>query len=418
MRELLYLCHRLPFPPDRGDRTRSFHLLSALARAHRVHLLAFDDVGRRPEEWAPLHDLCASVEVVPLPARRAYLRTAIWSWHPRPLTLSYFHSRLLRRRVHELGARRPLDGIVAFSTAMGPYALALPGIPRVLDMVDVDSGKWAQYARRGPLPMRPVYALETRRVRAYEKAITPLFERVVLATERERALLTSFAMGGTVVTIRNGVRLPAEAPTVGTDPQPTLLFAGQMDYLPNVDAVTVLARKVLPVLRRRFGDVRLLVVGRCPCPTVRALAALPGVTVTGEVPEVGPFYRRAWLFVAPIQIAQGVQNKVMEAMAAGVPVVTSSAVARGLVDGEVAPGRDFVVADGEDAVARAVARLLDSPGERATLADNARARMAAAYSWERSGVELVRLVDGVCEGRGRGHAPRPARAPDELLARA
>lgn len=393
MRDLYYLCHRLPYPPDRGCRTRSFHLLSALARRHRVTLLTFADVDQRPEEWAPLRGVCDRVEVLPLPASRAYLRTAWHSWRPRPFTLSYFHSGRLHRRLRELARERPPSIVVAFSSAMAPYATAVPGVPRVMDMVDVDSAKWAQYARRARLPMRIVYALEARRMRAFEAEIARRFDRVVLATESERALLLAHAPGAPAVTIGNGVAIDPERGPVGGEPCPTLLFAGQMDYLPNVDAVAILAREVLPLLRRRFPAVQLLVVGRCPTSTVRALGALPGVTVTGAVPDVRPYYERAWLFVAPLQIAQGVQTKVMEAMAAGMPVVTSSVVARGLLDGGVVPGRDLLVADGAGAVAGAVARLLESSAERAALAAHARARMQEAFSWQRSGEELLGVLD-------------------------
>jgi glycosyltransferase involved in cell wall biosynthesis len=264
--------------------------------------------------------------------------------------------------------------------------------------------------------MRPVYALEARRMRALEVEIARRFDRVVLATESEREQLRALAPEAPAVTIRNGVDLAPPVSPARSDPAPTLLFAGQMDYLPNVDAVAVLAREVLPLLRRRFPGLRLLVVGRCPTPTVRALAALPGVTVTGAVPEVRPYYERAWLFVAPLQIAPGVQTKVMEAMAAGIPVVTSSAVARGLRDGGVVPGEDLLVADGPAAIADAVARLLASPAERTALASRARARMVAAFSWQRSGEELLALIERA--GERRAAAPRIAVRGDERLARA
>lgn len=416
MRDLYYLCHRLPYPPDRGCRTRSFHLLSALARRYRVHLLTFADVGQRAEDWAPLREICAGVEVLPLPAARAYLRTALHSWRPRPLTLSYFHSGPLHRRLRELAGERPPAAVVAFSSAMAPYALDLPGVPRVMDMVDVDSAKWAQYTRRGRLPMRLVHALEARRMRACEAAIAKRFDRVVLATESERELLLALAPQAPAVTIRNGVELVPEVDPARRDPGPTLLFAGQMDYLPNVDAVAVLAREVLPLLRRRFPTVRLLVVGRCPNGTVRALAALPGVTVTGAVPDVRPYYERAWLFAAPLQIAQGVQTKVMEAMAAGLPVVTSSAVARGLRDGSVVPGRDLVVADGTGGLAAAIARLIEDPAERSALAARARDRMVEAFSWQRSGEELIEVIERASGGRAVELVPQAPRG--ERLARA
>jgi sugar transferase (PEP-CTERM/EpsH1 system associated) len=399
LRDLLFLCHRLPYPPDKGCRIRSFHLLQNLARDDRVHLLTFADAGQPPAVWAPLHDLCASVEVVPLPSRRAFLRTALGAWRPRPLTLGYFDSLQWRRAVGRW-VRRPPAATFAYSTAMAPFALEV-GAPALLDMVDVDSAKWAQYARRGPLLLRPLHALEARRMRAYEARVAPRFGRVTLATDRDTELLLSFAPTAAASTLRNGSDLAGRPESVAADPDPTLIFTGQMDYLPNVDAVVRFARTVLPRLRQRFPRLQFLVVGRSPTSAVRRLAPLPGVTVTGAVPDLGPYLRRAWLFVAPLRIAQGVQTKVLEAMASGLPVVTTEVVMEGLRDGGVVAGEDLVVTADDAALGAAIERLLVDPGERARLAANARARVSVAYDWGRASQQLAVLFDEVCNAPSR-----------------
>src|SRR6185295_6371650 len=201
------------------------------------------------------------------------------------------------------------------------------GVPAVLDMVDVDSAKWEQYARFARLLMRPVYALEAKRLRAYEASLAGRFERIVLATSNERRLYEAFAPDARAAAVSNGVDFdhfkPLDLPKADN---PSLIFTGQMDYFANVDGVVFFAREVMPRLRERFPDLELVIVGRSPVPAVRALAELPGVSVTGAVGDVRPFLARAWAFVAPLRIAQGVQNKVLEAMAMDLPVVCSDRV--------------------------------------------------------------------------------------------
>ena len=390
-RHLLFLAHRLPYPPDRGCRIRAYHLLAQLARHHRVHLLTFADGGQQPRSWWPLRELCATVEVMPLPRLRAYARTALRSPYRQPLTLSYFRSRRMLRAVEQHPARAEISAIVAFSTAMAPYALALD-LPAVLDMVDVDSAKWAQSARYGHPIMRPIYALEARRVRAYETEMADRFPAITLATDRERELLLSFASTALAHTVRNGVEVPP-AFSARPAPHPSLLFVGQMDYLPNIDAVVSFAHRVLPRLRREFPDLELCIAGRNPVAAVRRLEALPGVAVTGEVADVGPHLARAWVSVAPVQIARGVQNKVLEAMAAGVPVVASAAVVAGLADSGVRDGEELLSAADDQAMGDAVARLLRSPADRRRLGAAGRERVRLTCDWQRAGAEMLDILE-------------------------
>lgn len=378
--DLLYLCHRVPYPPDKGDKIRAYHQIRALARKHRIHLLALVD-GAVPD-LTPLHALCERVEVFPVHRPAAYLRCALGALTPRPLTLSFFESAELRRRVEELARTERFDAVVAYSSSMAPYVEPFAGVPAVLDMVDVDSAKWEQYSRFARLPLRPVYALEARRLRAYEASLSRRFERIVLATSNEVRLLKSFAPEARAAAIPNGVDLdyfhPLDLPKAKS---PTLVFTGQMDYFANVDGIVSFAREVFPRLKKRFQDLELVIVGRSPVPAVRSLAEIPGIFVTGAVGDIRPFLARAWAFVAPLRIAQGVQNKVLEAMAMNVPVVCTGKVLAGLAEGEFRHGRDLLAADGAEDLEGSIARLLEDPAERERLADCARQRLRAAYRW-------------------------------------
>lgn len=378
--KVLYLCHRVPYPPDKGDKIRAFHQIRALAKHHRVHLLTLSD-GPLPD-LTPLQEICERVEVFPVSRPAAFMRSALGVLRPRPLTLSFFESAELRRRVEKLAASESFDVIVAYCSAMAPYVEPFAGIPAVLDMVDVDSAKWEQYSRFARGVLRPVYALEARRLRAYEASLAERFERVVLATGNEARLYKSFAPDAKVVAVPNGVDFdffhPLELPK---SEKPALVFTGQMDYFANVDGVEFFAREVFPRLRGRFPDVEMLIVGRSPVPAVRALGELPGVQVTGAVGDVRPFLARAWVFVAPLRIAQGVQNKVLEAMAMNVPVVCSDRVHAGLSEGGFRHGRDLLVAQGAEAFEKCIGGLIEDPEARQRLAENARQRLAVGYRW-------------------------------------
>jgi sugar transferase (PEP-CTERM/EpsH1 system associated) len=386
---ILYLCHRVPYPPDKGEKIRAYHQVRALAARHKVTLLALCD-GPVPD-LAPLAAMCERVEVFPISRPAGYLRAALGALRPRPFSLSFFESRALAERVRELAGREFFDVAVVYCSAMAPYAALAPEVPAVLDMVDVDSAKWAQYARFAPLPLRPVYALEARRLRRYEASLAGRFQRIAFATGNETRLYKANAPAARAVTLLNGVDVdffqPFDLPKAS---HPTLVFTGQMDYFANVDGVVHFTRQVFPRLRRRYPELELLIVGRSPVAAVRDLGEMPGVQVTGAVGDVRPFLARAWVFVAPLRIAQGVQNKVLEAIASSLPVACSERVLAGLVDGGFRSGRDLLAAASDAEMERAVATLLDDEGKRERLAANARQRLLASYRW---GPNLDRLED-------------------------
>lgn len=379
---LLYLCHRVPYPPDKGDKIRAFNEIRSLSRRHRIHLLTLAD--SEVPDLSPLEQMCERVEVFPVQRSVGYLRAALGILTPRPLTLAFFDSGDLRQRAEELARNERFDLVVVYCSAMAPYAEPFieAGTPAVLDMVDVDSAKWAQYARYATLPMRPVYALEARRLREYEASLAGRFERIVLATGNETRLLKELAPEAKAATVPNGVDLDFFRPLdLPRSPHPTLVFTGQMDYFANVDGMVHFSREVFPRLRLRFPDLELLIVGRSPAPAVRALDELPGVHVTGAVGDVRPFLARAWAFVAPLRIAQGVQNKVLEAMAMNVPVVCTDKVFAGLSEGGFRHGRDLLAASTDQGLEESLASLLGDAQARAHLAESARRRLSLAYRW-------------------------------------
>ncbi len=400
--KILYLSHCLPFPPDKGERIRAYQQLWHLTRRHEVHLLALSRGETSvPEELA---ELCASSEVYPVGAVGGRLRSAAGVLGRQPLTLRYFRSRALQRRVDELARRERFDAVVAYTSAMVPYARRInSGTPLVLDMVDVDSAKWSHYSKFAGWPMRWVYGLEARRMQRLEASLQD-FSSIVLTTTREVEELRSFAPALSASAVGIGVRFDPSCrlPLPKSDP-PSLVFTGQMDYFANVDGVTHFARNVFPGLRQRFPGLEFVIVGRSPTEDVVALEEVQGVVVTGEVAEVAPFLARASVFVAPLRIARGLQTKVLEAMAARVPVVCSRDVGAGLVDGGFRSGRDLVIADGDDDLAEGIAAVLDRPTFAEHLARNALARVRSAYSFESATLGFERVLE----------AAAPAARPDD-----
>jgi polysaccharide biosynthesis protein PslH len=377
---ILYLCHRVPFPPDKGEKIRAYHEIRALARRHKVHLLTLAD-GPVPD-LAPLEAICERVEVFPLSRPAAFVRAGLAALMPRPLTLSFFDSAELKARLQELARRERFDVQMVFCSAMAPYAELMPDVPAVLDMVDVDSAKWAQYAHFAPLPLRPVYALEARRLRRYEASLAGRFRRIFFATGNETRLYKSSAPAARAVTVLNGVDVDFFQPMdLPKSAHPSLVFTGQMDYFANVDGVVHFTKNVFPRLRQRFPGLEFVIVGRSPSPAVRDLDEIPGVQVTGAVGDVRPFLARAWAMVAPLRIAQGVQNKALEAIASSVPLVCTERVLAGLADGGFRHGRDVLAAGTDEDMERAVAAVIEDADLRDRLAESARQRLLAHYRW-------------------------------------
>jgi sugar transferase (PEP-CTERM/EpsH1 system associated) len=327
--DLLYLSHCVPNPPDKGEKIRAHHILHALAAAgHRVHLAAF---ARRPSDLAAARELapaCASVHVEPL--SRGALPRAAWKFLTGGcLTTAYFDSRTLRAYIDGLARTVPLAASLVYTAAMAQYAP--PDLPLLLDMTDVDSEKWLQYSRMRP--GGPLYALEGRRLRRFEIAAARRARCTFLATEAERALLDAIAPGAVTATLENGVDFDFFDPA-RVEPLPELqgrrylVFIGVMDYYPNIDAVRWFASEVLPQLRRRDPGLEFLIVGRSPARAVRRLHGTGGVTVTGGVPDVRPYLAAARAVVAPLRLARGIQNKVLEALAMDKPVLASPEICR------------------------------------------------------------------------------------------
>ncbi len=326
--EILYLSHCVPNPPDKGEKIRAHHAVRYLAARHRLHLVCFARDAAEREAARQLESACASVYAEPFSHRGALARAGLRFVLGDCLNTAYYAGRRARRYIDELAKRAKIEASVVFSAAMAPLAPA--HIPLLLDMSDVDSLKWVQYAEL----RRPafLYALEARRMRRLEIALAVRARRVWLSTAREEALYRGMAPGAVTEVLENGSDAdyfnPAAASgAAGLAGRRLLVFVGTMDYYPNRDAALWFAREIYPALRGSDPTLEFFIVGRNPTADVRQLGSTAGVTVTGAVEDVRPYLAAAVAFVAPMRIARGIQNKVLEALAMGCRVLASPAVA-------------------------------------------------------------------------------------------
>jgi sugar transferase (PEP-CTERM/EpsH1 system associated) len=387
--ELLFLAHRIPYPPNRGDKIRSWHILRHLARHAKVHLACFaddaDDAANLAGLREALGDRLGETFVAPIrPNKLLWIAKA----YTRSLTINEaaMSSAGLQGFVDRILSERAVVGIYAFSVQMARYVPATFRRPFVMDFVDFDSAKYADYARSGGLASRLVYDREARKMFALEKATAARADVSLFVSEAEAALFRAEAglPRADIRALSNGIDLDFFSPEADFAPLeprsgPLIVFTGQMNYRPNVEAVTAFAEQVLPALRGARPDLDFAIVGRRPPSAVEALAARPGVIVTGEVPDVRPWLAAATVVAAPLQIARGIQNKVLEAMAMARPVVCSPGAFEGI---DAVPGRDLLVAEGAEAQAQAIISLLDASATSGALGKAARRRMIEHYSWD------------------------------------
>ena len=391
--KILYLAHRIPYPPNKGEKTRCFHQLQYLAAQHSIDLFCFADNAKEAEGKEGLAQVCRNVYVEVLPARTGFARAAAFAWKKLPLSILYYQSRTMQRAVLDALGRECYDLIFVYCSSMAQFVPQPAPAISLIDFVDADSAKWRQYAARTVFPKSWFYSREGSLLARYEKRVAANFDVSIVAT-RQEALELGGGECSAVEVVENGVALPpAEAlQGVGEDirkMQPYLLFVGTMNYRPNVDAVCYFSQEIFPLLRRTHPSLRFLIVGRDPTMQVQKLGQLPGIIVTGAVPDVQEYIDGAAVAVAPFRIAQGVQNKVLEALVSGLPVVLTSRPARAI--GDIAS--DLLrVADTPEDFAGAVRFVLDNPEVR-THAQAAAPLLRESLGWETRLRRLGLVID-------------------------
>ncbi|MGB3722182.1 MAG: TIGR03087 family PEP-CTERM/XrtA system glycosyltransferase [Pacificimonas sp.] len=394
--QLLFLSHRIPYPPNKGDKIRSWNILKHLTERFEVHLGAFiDDPDDRQHE-AFLRTVCSDVMLLDMNKAARIPRLLNGLREEKPLSVAMWEDARMHRFVRSLMDRGGVDHVFAFSSQMAPYVMKHATRRRMImmDFVDMDSDKFTQYARGATWPKSSLYKREASLLAQFEKQVARVADASLFVSEAEADLFRSNAgsYAHTVYALNNGVDLDYFNPDADLDAaqppgRPSLVLTGAMDYKPNIDASIWMAKDILPRVQAVLPDASFTIVGSNPTGEVNALAKLPGVDVTGRVPDVRPYLAAADIAVAPIRIARGVQNKVLEAMAMARPVVATTHAFSGIA---AKPGIDLVIADDADSFAQAIIDLMADRERRETIADAGWARMTAVYSWQ---AQLARLDD-------------------------
>lgn len=400
MREILFLSHRIPFPPDRGDKIRSHHVLRRLARIAPVHVACFADEDADMAEEVELASIASTYRLIRRSKRlacagfQALLRRS-------SVSAAVFEDAVLADYVADLIATRPIGTIFVFSGQMGQYIPDDFAGRVIMDLCDVDSAKFEAYATQSRGLMRWVHAREAELLRREEARLAVRADVTLLISAEEAALFSSRLSAqerqeADVRVLGNGIdsafydpALVAPVPELRDFAAPRLIFTGQMDYAPNVDAVLRMADRIMPLVRARLPDATFHVVGRNPTEDVGDRHGVNGTHVWGRVDDVRGWLKGADIAVAPLEIARGVQNKVMEAMAMELPVVLTRAAATGI---NAVDGHHFMVADTDEALADAIIALAQAPTEANVLGMAARRFVVEQQSWQSALSSLPEII--------------------------
>jgi sugar transferase (PEP-CTERM/EpsH1 system associated) len=376
---LLYLVHRLPYPPDKGDRIRAFHILRFLSRRAAVHLACLADEPIEGAALDALRSYCARVAVVPL-SRGRWFRALGSLLCGRTVSEGAFSSRALRDLIGQWAREVDFQAVLVQASSMVPYLKVpeLASVPAVVDLVDVDSEKWFDYAASSRGPRAWLYRTEGRRLRNLERDLPATTRAVTLVGTAEADLYRGFCAAGEVRAITNGVDLDYFSPRAGGKEQ-SCVFVGALDYRPNVDGANWFCREVWPSILQRYPDARIYLVGRRPAPAVMRLASLPGVELVGQVPDVRPYLARAGVAVVPLKIARGVQNKVLEGLAMGKATIASPEALAGL---GVKPGTHVLSAASHVEWVESLGRLWADSDFRQRLGSAGRQYVETHHRWE------------------------------------
>ena len=331
--KILYLCQRIPFPPDRGDRIPVYHQIRRLAKTHEIVVGSLAHTGTRKN--AEMLEKESGVKVLaPDHSRWNQISGMISAFlRGQPLSLGYFGNSELQRLINRELTENQFDAVIVFSSSMAQYVENRGNITRIMNFCDVDSLKWESLARKSYWPMRWIYLRESRTLLAYERKIAALFDASCVVSRNEADLFNKYVPGIAVDILENGVDVAYFSALARKTDGINIVFVGVMDYPPNVEAVTFFANHVWIRIRNAHPHARFFIVGSKPAKSVLRLAQIPGIEVTGYVPDVRPYLAAATVSIAPLGTARGVQNKILEAMAVGVPVLTTPDVAKGLPPG-------------------------------------------------------------------------------------
>ncbi|MBP9693805.1 MAG: TIGR03087 family PEP-CTERM/XrtA system glycosyltransferase [Alphaproteobacteria bacterium] len=387
---LLFLVHRIPYPPNKGDKIRSWHILQNLSEVYHVHVGGFID---HEPDWVYVPTIAAITKshcFLPLKPLQAKIRSLKALITGKSLTEYYFFDERLAEWVEEMRTMHHIKKVFVFSSGMASYIMNEGWIDaiKVMDFVDVDSDKWAQYAMQKSFPLSWIYRREGRKLQSFEKKIAQFCTASLFVSEKERNFFLSQNPDlkmKTVKAVMNGVDLSfwdweLSFPSPYPEGKEVIVFSGAMDYWPNIDAVTWFCQDVMPMLRNVLPNVLFAIVGSNPSPDVKALVNEGNILVTGSVTDIRPYISHAKVSVAPMRVSRGIQNKVLEAMVMGKPVIATHLALSALEDLSC----EAMTADEPAKFRDSVLKLLNDGAQQEKIGKKARLFIQKNYSWDLS----------------------------------
>jgi polysaccharide biosynthesis protein PslH len=394
--KILFACHRFPFPPNRGGKIRPFNMIRHLCQKHEIFVASVAHTQQELDEGAGLSEYCAEIYAEVVPEKLRWLQAVRALPSTTPSSVAYFSSSRLRERVKAAARRVSFDTVIVHCAFAAQYVLKIPAAFRLMDFGDLDSGKWLDYSDWRSFPLSWGYFLEGHKLRRYERQLAAAFDYCTLTTQGELEEFKKLEVDRPHSVIPNGVDASYFHPNGGAgQAKPVVVFLGRMDYYPNIDGVLYFTKSVLPTVRAAVPDVEFRIIGSNPTPAIERLRQVSGVIVTGYVPDVRPFLNDAVVSVAPLRMARGTQNKILESMAMGIPVVATSDSAKGV---DAIPEQHILIGNTPDAFARQVIRILMDRKRLTDLSKVGRERVEQVHLWPRS-MELLNAILNYSSGK-------------------
>lgn len=398
--KILYICHRFPFPPRRGGKIRPFNMIKHLSQNHEVYVASLVRSAEEAEEGKGLKQHCKHFVFAKVSEPWQTIRMILKLLTLIPSSMSYFFSFYLKKEIDKLISKEQFDLIFVHCSSVAQYVNKIKDIPKILDFGDMDSQKWLIYAKFKKFPLNFGYWLEGIKMLRVEQKLACQFELCTFTTKAELDIMNSYQSNVPTNWFPNGVDHNYFSPSDIEYEKNTISFIGRMDYFPNQECMFFFCEEILPLITEEVPNVNVIIVGANPSKKVKRLAELPGVTVTGSVKEVHPYIRRSALMIAPLNIARGTQNKILEAMAMGVPVVCSELAATGV---DAIPGEHLLTAKTPEQYKCAVVKILRNPEERERLAKAGRQRILSHHNWENSMARLDQIIED-CVSKYKGNS--------------
>jgi sugar transferase (PEP-CTERM/EpsH1 system associated) len=387
---VLFVCHRFPFPPTRGGKIRPFNMIKHLSsQGHEVTVASLVRSDEEMREGQGLSEYCADYLMEKVSRHASLGRMVARLPSSVPSSMGYFYSPRLARRIREALQERHFDLIFVHCSSVAQYVEHVRDIPKILDYGDMDSQKWLLYSQERRFPLSVGYFIEGVKLKRAEMALSRRFDICTCTTKAEMDTLQSYGTASRTAWMPNGVDTDFFCSSPNPYDENRICFIGRMDYFPNQQCMLEFCEEVLPIIHRRRPAAKLTIVGANPPPSIEKLERRPGVEVTGSVPDVRPYVQRAAVTVAPLRIARGTQNKILESMAMGVPVVASEQAAKGV---DAVPGEHLLTSSTAQLLAENVLKLLDNRDERQRLSVAGQERVRTHHSWQASMERLDAII--------------------------